>query len=321
MDKTLRRQQQSSAEIERKRHQEAIQTQVETPADAAEGPPRAAGIVVRLERGVCIVENGADRIECRSIPGVAIGDRVQYKDGKVFSILPRRTVLSRPDPQNPALERVLAANIDVAVHVVSVVAPPLRAGIVDRYLIAIARGGADPLLCVNKMDLGPSDEELRTIEIYKKIGVRTVPCSAATGEGMEALRGAIAGMTCVFTGHSGVGKSSIVNCLAPGLALTTGEAGKKGRHTTTSSSLHILESGARLIDTPGVREFGLWQIRGSDLAGYFPEFAEPAEACAFRDCTHVHEPACAVRAAPPPRYEMYRRILKTMDERTEPGNG
>ena len=157
---------------------------------------------------------------------------------KVERVLPRRTALSRPDPHNPRIERVIAANIDVVVVVVSVKSPPLKSGLIDRYLVAIERSGAEPLLCVNKVDLGDCPE----VAPYRELGIPIVLCSAATGVGIDRLANELAGKTCVFTGHSGVGKSSLLNALAPGLDQATGDVSEvhnKGgiplrRHRCTS---------------------------------------------------------------------------------------
>jgi ribosome biogenesis GTPase len=255
-------------------------------------------------------------IPCKSALEAAIGDRVLYSPTiqKIVKLLPRKTLLSRPDPHNPRLQLVLAANMDVVVNVVSVRTPPLRLGLIDRYLIAIQQSGAEPLLCVNKVDLGMPDAVLQP---YQDIGVPIVYCSAATGEGLDELRQRIAGKLCVFTGHSGVGKSSLLNALAPELSAATAgvsEGNRKGRHTTTSSKIYDLPNGARIIDTPGIRELGLWNVSSDEIRHYFPEFDDFSRQCAFSDCSHTHEPRCAVKQAleegriPRPRYDAYLRI-------------
>ena len=188
----------------------------------------------------------------------------------------------------------------MAIHVVSVRKPPLRARLIDRYLIAIQRGGARPLICVNKIDLVPPDEraaELAPLDTYRALEVPVIACAARSGEGIDALRSATRGMTCALVGHSGVGKSSILNALDERLQLATGHLHRRGtgRHTTSSSTLHDLGGGTLLIDTPGIREFGLWDIDPATLREYFPEFDEAAESCRFNDCTHSHEPQCEVK--------------------------
>ncbi len=300
--------------------------------------PGLRGRVVAVSSGACRVESDAVELDC-ILPSdlardqrsaVAIGDRVVVTahgagTHRVQQVLERRTTLSRPDPHNPRLERVIAANIDVAVHVASVVEPPLRPALIDRYLIAIDRGGAEAVVCVNKIDLlpDPTDrrQELERLDSYRRLALRILPTSAATGEGLDALRTLLAGKTAVFVGHSGVGKSSLLNALGPDLDAATAQTDSrgKGRHTTTRSSLYRLEGGIRIIDTPGIREFGLWQLSTQELRAYFPDFEEHAVRCRFNDCSHSHEPDCAVREAvesgdvPGARYETYLRILASLE--------
>jgi ribosome biogenesis GTPase / thiamine phosphate phosphatase len=271
-----------------------------------------AAIVISVSSGRCRLFHRGRELDCvvpseiavRQKSALAVGDRVvaETVDGtcRLAAILPRRTVLSRPDPLNPRLQRLIAANIDVVIHVVSVKKPPLRPRLIDRYLIAIQRGGAQPLICVNKIDLiAPEDraDELAPLEVYRALDVPVIACSSRSGDGLAALRGAVAGKTCALVGHSGVGKSSILNALDERLQIATGDLHRRGtgRHTTSASTLHDLGGGTLLIDTPGIREFGLWDLQPDTLRDYFPEFAEPAESCRFNDCTHLHEPQCEVK--------------------------
>lgn len=255
---------------------------------------------------------------------LAVGDRILVSDEggllRVQSVLPRRTVLARPDPLHAHRQRLIAANVDVVIHVVSLKAPVLRPRLIDRYLIAIQRGGAKPVLCVNKVDLltpEELDEELEKLAPYLGLGVPIIGCSTKTGEGLERLRGEVEGKMAALVGHSGVGKSSILNALDESLQLATNTLHRKratGRHTTSASTLYDFGGGTYLIDTPGIREFGLWDLDRDTLRDYFPEFTEPSELCRFTDCTHVHEPDCEVKervesgdlnAA---RYETYVRL-------------
>jgi len=295
------------------------------PAPAAEDPfdtgawgavadvdPRDAAIVISIGSGRCRLFHHEREFDCtvpaelavRQKSALAVGDRVvtETLDGvcKLAAVLRRHTVLSRPDPLNPHLQRLIAANIDVVIHVVSVKAPPLRPRLIDRFLIAIQRGGAQAGICVNKVDLLDADErvrELAALDPYRDLGVPVIVCSIKTGEGLVELRALVEGKTCALVGHSGVGKSSILNALDERLDIVTGELHKRGtgRHTTTASTLHDLGGGTYLIDTPGIREFGLWNLTAETLPDYFPEFAEPGEYCRFNDCTHLHEPGCAVK--------------------------
>ena len=261
---------------------------------------------------------------------VAVGDRVSFArkgdDFLVFKVLPRRTWLARPDPLNPRLQRVVAANIDVVVQVASVVKPPLRPALVDRYLVAIQHGGAQPVICINKLDLLSQAErrrELAPLAPYRDLGVPLIECSAEANQGIDELRALLRGKTSAFVGHSGVGKSSLVNALSPSTDAATGavsESRGTGRHTTTRSSLYTLDGDIRLIDTPGIREFGLWNLTAETLRDYFPDFDDYAGACRFHNCTHSHEPSCAVRDGAEnadeelsaARYRTYLRILETL---------
>lgn len=291
------------------------------------------GLVVAVHRGRAVALADGEQVELAlgpDSPRPAAGDVAYFGPGdlpRLVALGERRTVISRPDPGHGNRELVLAANVDTAVIVASVRRPELRPGLVDRFLIAIARGGAQPLLVANKADLAPSAGEREVLERqlapFSALGLDVVWTSAATGEGLEELGARLAQGTCVFVGHSGVGKSTLLNALDPTSVRDTGvgrEFDGKGRHTTTSAQLVELPSGGRLIDTPGIRSLGLWQVGRAELAGYFPEFEGPAQACRFRDCAHLVEPECGVRDAveqgdvAEARYDAYRRILGTLEE-------
>lgn len=284
--------------------------------------PTSVGFVVETGPGFCDVVALGERTRCRFPADAAIGDNVLFSPDRrrIHEVLPRRTVLSRPDPHNPRIQRVIAANVDVVVNVVSLKTPPLHPGLIDRYLIAIGKSGADPLICVNKIDLQSAGEERDPLRPYQDLGIPVIFCSATTGIGLAELSGAMAGKLCVFAGHSGVGKSSLLNALNPELEIATSAvstANEKGRHTTTSSALYRLPNGAIVIDTPGIREFGLWDITPADLLNYFQEFL--GHPCAFSDCTHTHEPNCGVKQAvaeggeiAKARYESYVRIRSSL---------
>lgn len=255
---------------------------------------------------------------------LAVGDIALVADfeghRKVVGIEPRRTKLSRPDVHNPHLERVIVANVDAVCIVVSVVTPPLHPRLIDRYLVAIQHGGAEPLIVVNKTDLldeSGLSEEFEKIAPYAALDVPIFACSTQTRNGLDALQDALKGKTCAFVGHSGVGKSSIANALFPDLRLKVGELMSghgRGAHTTTWSSLFDVGNGTRLIDTPGIRSFGLGKMSLLELQASFPEFLEFA--CRFRDCTHDHEPDCGVKDAVQAgllfreRHETYLRLLE-----------
>jgi ribosome biogenesis GTPase len=249
---------------------------------------------------------------------IAIGDWVEIDGaGTIRNVLPRATTLSRPDPLNYRNERVIAANVDVVVIVAAMRAPDLRPGLIDRYLIAIEKGRADVVLCLTKIDRVESEAEFRVLDPYRALGIPIYPVSNKTGAGVEELLTALAGRLAVLVGHSGVGKSSLMNAFAPDTNAATGEISKlyqKGRHTTTSSTMYRLARGIRIIDTPGVREFGLWDITVAQVERTFHDFDAYRGECQFGDCSHTHEPICGVRVAlaegkiPEQRYAAYLRI-------------
>ncbi len=296
----------------------AAESDVDTSAAAG------VGQVVWLGRTSCRLQ-AETLIECALNPAapVAVGDRASYArfgDGwKVAGVLPRTSVLSKPDSFDSHRERVIAANVDFVLIVVSFVTPPLHPRIIDRYFIAVSRGGARPILCVNKRDLlteANASFERAKLQPYRSL-MPVIEVSTLGGEGVSELESFIRGSTVVLVGHSGVGKSSIANAIEPGLGILCGEVSEgygRGTHTTTASTLHTLHDGTRVIDTPGVRAFGLWEVDASTLEWYFPEFAEPGLRCKFRDCGHTHEPSCGVRSAVErgeidrARYDTYLRL-------------
>jgi len=255
---------------------------------------------------------------------LAAGDAVQveFREGQpiVRGVALRRTQLSRPvEGRDGVSEQVIAANIDVLVVVASAAQPRFKAGVVDRFFIAAGVGGVTPVLVVNKMDL--ASKEPRELESYRDLDVTVVCTSCETGAGIENLRSVLEGKLSVFAGQSGVGKSSLLNVLDPALELPTcavSNSNEKGRHTTTSARLYSLRDGIRVIDTPGIRQLGLWGVSPETLGFYFPEMADVAVDCKFRNCTHVHEPDCAVREAveagtiPSLRYDSYLRIRESL---------
>jgi ribosome biogenesis GTPase len=273
---------------------------------------------------------------------IAPGDRVRFSvkdDGSrmIHSVLPRTTFLARPDPHNARRQRVIAANIDIVVNVVSVKSPPLRPRLIDRYLIAITEGGAKPVVCVNKVDLLGNDalrEELRCLDVYRDLGVVPVLCSTRDGRGLDKLLDALRGGTSVFVGHSGVGKSTILKRLVHSVdgaevdldGIRTAEVSQRygtGRHTTRLATMYELGGGTAIIDTPGIREFGLWNLDDETLRSYFPEFEAFEASCKFNDCSHSHEPNCAVKDAAAgghiaaARLDTYLRIREELKEQGE----
>jgi len=306
------------------------------------------GVVTGIAAGTCLVRlagaPGEDvaaalppQLAGRQRSELAVGDHVlvqqRGESHRVATVLPRHSLLARADPHVPQRRRAIAANIDVVVVVVAAEAPPLHPRLIDRYLVAVEQSGARPVLVVNKTDLLDEQkrhELLARLQPYRSLGMPVLPCSAGSGDGMDALREELAGTTCVFVGQSGVGKSSLLNALGGEAAARTGavRAGDgRGRHTTTASALYDLPGGIRVIDTPGIRRFSVEDGDGATLAAGFTEIAALAAQCRFRDCTHVHEPGCAVLSAvadgtmPRTRYASYVKLLAGDDDPHAAGEG
>jgi len=253
---------------------------------------------------------------------LCIGDRVRFartneggEGGVIDAVEPRHNQLARTDSHNKALMHVFAANIDRLVVVSSMAEPDLKHGLIDRYLLIAAHNNIAATVALTKTDLRAADA---TRALYDRIGVPTFAVCALSGSGIDEIRTHLAGLTCVFAGQSGVGKSSLVNALFPDVAAKVGlvaQAGH-GRHTTTSARSYEVAGGGRLIDTPGVRECGITGMTPLDVALFYPDIAAHHPQCRFDDCSHLHEPDCAVQAAvisgaiAATRYESYRSILK-----------
>jgi len=248
---------------------------------------------------------------------------VQGRDyqGVIEAIEDRRSLVERLEPGGRK-PRSLVANLDTLVVVTSVSTPPLKPGLIDRYLVCAHHWGLDPLIVINKWELA---EELDLLyeRLYEALGYRCMMVSAKEGFGIDEIKSVLTGRCSAFLGHSGVGKSSLLNCLFPGANLATGELSiqsQRGTHTTTASRLLPFENGGFIIDTPGVREFGITGIASNELSGCFPEFAPFSAQCRFQPCSHTHEPDCAVRNAVENdelaqfRYQAYLKMLSEIKE-------
>ena len=283
--------------------------------------------------------------EIEHVNPVAIGDRVRYVDagggrgliplastnskeasGMIVQILPRASKLSRPAtvPGQRVFEQVIVSNADQVVPVFSAANPTPKWGLLDRYLVSAESAGLPSLIVINKLDLAwkhPALEE--ELEIYRRIGYPVLLVSAVTGEGITELKQALQGKLSVLVGKSGVGKTSLLNALQPGLglrvkAVSSGKVGK-GRHATTHLEMFELNFGGALVDTPGMREFGLWDITADELADLFPEMADYVGQCRFGlSCHHDREPGCAIRRAvmagsiSPYRYQSYMHLREEL---------
>ena len=265
---------------------------------------------------------------------VAVGDRVEFKPdsrissgkegvdcGWITAVKERQNCIIRKSVNLSKKTHIIAANIDLAFLVVGLTHPRTPQGFIDRFLATGEAYRVPTCIVFNKTDLFQAEEleKLRSLEsIYTGIGYPVLCTSVVSGQGIEALKEAMTGKVCLFSGNSGVGKSALIRCLAPGLNIRIGEISsthQKGKHTTTHARMYKLPFGASIIDTPGIKEFGMVQLQKDELSLYFPELRALREECRFNNCTHEHEPGCAVKKAleegriSPLRYQSYLNIL------------
>ncbi len=233
---------------------------------------------------------------------VTTGDRIWFRpagndEGFIERVEPRHGLLTRA---SRGREHVIVANVDRVVIVMSLVEPELKIHLIDRYLVSAEQGGIAPIICLNKADLVDPVGYQPLIGFYSQLGIPTMLTSVITGLGIARLRDCLPGRQTVFTGQSGVGKSSLLNAIQPGLGLRVrevSETNQKGRHTTTTAQLLRLDCGGWVVDTPGLRQFALWDILPEEVEGFFPEFRPFVPLCAYPDCSHTHEDRCAVKKA------------------------
>lgn len=235
---------------------------------------------------------------------VVVGDRVtlawEGERAMVEAVAPRRCAFSRRASGERPLEQVVAVDLDQVVVVASLRRPDFKHGLVDRVFVQAAYAGIPAVLALNKTDLAQDDEAASILQDYAAAGIAGHAMCAVSGRGVDVLEAATLGRRSLFVGHSGVGKSTLLGRLAPGHELLQGDVNEttgKGRHTTTAALLLRLPGGTELIDTPGVRAFGLWGVDGGTLEEYYPEWQHLLGHCRFGDCRHDREPGCALRGA------------------------
>jgi ribosome biogenesis GTPase / thiamine phosphate phosphatase len=252
---------------------------------------------------------------------VAVGDRVWYRpaapggdEGMIERVEPRHGTIARGYRRH---KHVLVANVDQILIVSALKDPWLKLPLIDRYLISAEIGGVRPVIVLNKADLVDPALYQWVIGLYTQLGYEILLTSASSGAGVDRLRQLVADGTTAFSGQSGVGKSSLLNAIQPGLNLRVRAVSDwtfKGKHTTSTSELIALDSGGYVVDTPGLRQFELWGVVPDELSGHFPEFRPYLPLCKFPDCSHTHEAECAVKDAVhwgqihPGRFESYLKL-------------
>lgn len=252
----------------------------------------------------CVVRRLLKSLSTEERSVVTTGDRVWIRvadpaslEGVIERVEPRQGVLTRASRRR---KHVIVANVDQVAFVISLVNPDLKPHLIDRYLASAVQGELAPLIILNKADLTDPAKYQPLLGYYSQLGVPTLLTSATTGLGVDRLRARLRGRTTVFSGQSGVGKSSLLNAIQPGLALKVAEVSEvnaKGKHTTTTAELLTLDFGGWVVDTPGIRQFELWDLLPEEMEGYFAEFRPYVPLCEFPDCTHTHEDRCAIKRA------------------------
>jgi len=259
-----------------------------------------------------------------TVPRLVVGDLVVVEmagdDGVIVSVRTRTSCLLRRAPSSSRAQ-ILAANVDQALLVFAASQPEPKRGLLDRFLVACHLAGIDAVIVINKVDQGTDDVEA-WLGIYEQLGYDVFRVSARTAWGLGRVKRRLAGRTTLFCGPSGAGKSSLLNSVYPGFRLKVGtisEATGKGRHTTSRAELMPLPYGGFVVDTPGLKEFGLWSATLHDLEAAFPEINERSDRCRFPDCTHTHEPECTVQQAvedgtiDPERYRSFAKLLEDVE--------
>lgn len=278
-----------------------------------DSPDTLHGTVISVHGRTCRVESEDNTIYNCAVRGllktlntdqrhvVAAGDRVLFKhegsEGMILRIEPRKGIISR---DSRGKQHVIVANVDQLIIVASVQQPELKPNLIDRLIITAEKGEIRPVICFNKTDLIDPIEIQSLAGVYGQLGYTTLQCSCETGQGIPQLQMLMKGRKSVVTGQSGVGKSSLLNAVDPSLKLKVNEVSldnEKGKHTTTAARLIALDGGGYVVDTPGVRQFQLWDVINTEVEGFFRDIRPFVHQCRFDDCSHTHENHCAVKHA------------------------
>lgn len=296
------------------------------------------GRVIRISGLKCLVEVDGEQLQCeirgrlkagvrKTNSPVIAGDWVDISrrdgnDGIIEAVCPRTSKFSRGVSGSRPIEQILIANLDQLIVVVAARQPQPRLGFIDRAIIMAVKGNVQPVVCINKVDLVEDHAVELLAAPYLELGYPVHYSSAVRGNGLEVFKGALTNRVSAVVGQSGVGKSTLLNSVEPGLGLKTKEIMERhdrGRHTTTAVQLYKLQRGGYVADTPGIKELRLWGVKREELETYYPEIVPLIGKCQFSDCSHTHEPHCAVRAASaeghilPSRYEAFCRIAESLE--------
>lgn len=297
------------------------------------------GIVISVQSGFFTVDTGQEIVVCR-LRGrlkrgprtgdiAAVGDwvkvsRLEEGRGMIEEIEPRQRIIARlaPTPRGE-YQQIIIANPDQAIFVFAVTNPEPHLGMLDRFLVTAEKENLPATIVANKVDLVDIQEARQIFDHYNPLGYPVIYTSVKQTRGLDELKDKLLGKVSLLAGPSGVGKSSLLNEIQPGLGLSVKEVSQatlKGRHTTVVRQLFPLDEGGYVADTPGLKALALWDIEPEELDGYFPELRDLVSECQFNDCTHLHEPGCAVKEAleegrvHPERYRSYQRIRLGEDE-------
>jgi ribosome biogenesis GTPase len=265
---------------------------------------------------------------------IAVGDIVRFEiedenenSGIIYEILPRVNYVVRASVHKTAHAHLIAANVDQAILIATLVFPRTSLGFIDRFLVAIESFRIPGVIIFNKQDLlndGMKEFQSQLMELYTSLGYTCLATTAVTGEGLEDFSQLLRGKVSLLSGHSGVGKSTLVNTIAPNLDIKTQEVStfaNKGVHTTTFAEMFELEPGTFIIDSPGIKELGLADMKPEEISHYFPEMRERLNECRFNNCQHINEPGCAIKDAVTAgeiafsRYESYLSMVGGGDNR------